>query len=151
MTLDFPLDRPAILFNIEHFLVSLKTYRTNVKKKKKKHSIYQKIWKTQQCHRTGKGQFSFQSHRRVRPKCSNNCTIAIISHASKVISKFSKPGFNHLWTENFQIFKVYLEKAEHQISNCQHPLDHKNIYLCFIDYAKAFECEDHNQLWKTFK
>ena len=34
MTLDFPLDRPSILFNIEHFLVSLKTYRTNAKKKK---------------------------------------------------------------------------------------------------------------------
>ena len=58
MTLDSPLDKPAILFNIAHLLVSLKTYRNNVKKKTQ-NSTYQKIWKTQQCHRTGKGQFSF--------------------------------------------------------------------------------------------
>ena len=43
-------------------------------------------------------------------------------------------------------------------SNCQHPLDHqkarelqKNIYFCFIDYAKAFDCVDHNKLWKILK
>ena len=53
-------------------------------------------------------------------------------------------------------------------SNCQHPLDHwksndlfpdvdvpvmfqKNIYFCFIAYAKAFDCVDHNKLWKIFK
>jgi len=45
-----------------------------------------------------------------------------------------------------------------QKSNCQHPLDHekskssrKNIYFCFIDYAKAFDCVDHNKLWKILK
>ena len=45
-----------------------------------------------------------------------------------------------------------------QRSNCQHPLDHgkskssrKNIYFCFIDYAKAFHCVDHNELWKILK
>ena len=54
---------------------------------------------------------------------------------------------------NFQMFKLDLEKAEDQRSNCQHPLDHwkakefqKNIYFCFIDYAKAFDCVDHNKL-----
>ena len=42
-------------------------------------------------------------------------------------------------------------------SNCQHPLDHrkskfqKNIYFCFIDYAKVFDCVDHNKLWKILK
>ena len=44
-------------------------------------------------------------------------------------------------------------------SNCQHLLDNgkskrvpeKNIYLCFIDYAKAFDCVDHNKLWKILK
>src|SRR5574337_301134 len=41
--------------------------------------------------------------------------------------------------------------------NCQHPLDHrkrefqKNIYFCFIDYAKAFDCVDPNKLWKIVK
>ena len=45
-----------------------------------------------------------------------------------------------------------------QKSNCKHPLDHekaresqKNIYFCFIDYAKAFDCVDHNKLWKILK
>ena len=45
-----------------------------------------------------------------------------------------------------------------QRSNCQHPLDHQkskripeNIYICFIDYAKAFDCVDHNKLWKILK
>ena len=28
---------------------------------------------------------------------------------------------------------------------------HKNIYFCFIDYAKAFDCVDHNKLWKIIK
>ena len=38
--------------------------------------------------------------------------MALISHTSKVISKFSKWGFHCMWTENFQMFKMYLEKAE---------------------------------------
>ena len=45
-----------------------------------------------------------------------------------------------------------------QRSNCQHPLIiekarefHKNIYFCFIDYAKTFECVDHNKLWKILQ
>ena len=45
-----------------------------------------------------------------------------------------------------------------QRSNCQHLLDHwkskrvpKNIYLCFIDYAKAFDCVDHNKQWKILQ
>ena len=51
------------------------------------------------------------------------------------------------------------KKAEEQRSNCQHQLDHrkrkrvpeKNIYFCFIDYAKAFDCLNHNKLWKILK
>ena len=57
---------------------------------------------------------------------------------------------------NFQMFNLDLEKAEEPEINCQHPLDHrkgkkipeKNIYFCFINYAKAFDCVDHNKLWK---
>ena len=52
---------------------------------------------------------------------------------------------------NFQMFKLVLEKAGNQRSNCQHLLIierarefQKNIYFCFSDYAKAFECVDHN-------
>ena len=61
-----------------------------------------------------------------------------------------------MWTVNFQMFKLVLEKAEEL--NCQHPLDHgkgrkfqKNIYFCFIDCAKAFDCVDHNKLWEILE
>ena len=57
------------------------------------------------------------------------------------------------------MFKLDLEKAEEP--NCQHMLDHqkkqessrKNIYFCFIDYAKAFDCVDHNsgKFWKRWE
>ena len=63
-----------------------------------------------------------------------------------------------MWTVNFQMFKLDLEKVENQRSNCQHLLDHQkskrvpeNIYFCIIDYAKAFDCVDYNTLWKFWK
>ena len=49
------------------------------------HSVYQQIWKIQQWPRTGKGQFSFQSQRKAMPKNAQKHTIALISHASKVM------------------------------------------------------------------
>ena len=59
---------------------------------------------------------------------------------------------------NFQIFKLVLEKAEEREIKLQHPLIiekprefHKNIHFCFIDCAKAFDCVDHNKLWKILK
>ena len=63
-------------------------------------------------HRTGKGQFSFQSQRKAMPKSVHYCTIALISRASKVRLKFFKPGFNSTWTLNFQRFKLNLENPE---------------------------------------
>ena len=76
----------------------------------------------------------------------------------KECSKFSKPGFSNMWTMNFLMFKLVLEKAEEpdQIANICWIIKkasefQKNIYFCFIDYAKAFDCVDHNKLWKFFK
>ena len=58
---------------------------------------------------TGLEKVSFHAN----PKeCSNCHTIALISHASKICSKFSKWGFNSIWNDNFQMFKLDLEKAE---------------------------------------
>ena len=51
------------------------------------HSICQQIWKTQHGHRIGKNQFSFQSQRRQCKECSNYQTIALISHANKIMLK----------------------------------------------------------------
>ena len=67
---------------------------------------------------------------------------------------------------NFQMFKLVLEEAEEPEiklpTSARSPKKHKqqkkktrnfqkNIYFCFIDYAKAFDCVDHNKLWKTLK
>ena len=60
---------------------------------------------------------------------------------------------------NFQMFKLVLEKAEEpEIKLPTSPgslkkqeNSEKNIYFCFIDYAKAFDCVDHNKLWKILK
>ena len=63
---------------------------------------------------TGLKNFSFHSNPKERQcqRMFNYCTIALISHASKVCSKFSKPGFGNMWTVNFHMFKRVVEKAE---------------------------------------
>ena len=64
-------------------------------------------------HRTGKGQFSFQSQRKATPMNVQTTTQLHSSHTLvKWYSKFFKSGFNSTWTENFQVFKLVLEKAE---------------------------------------
>ena len=59
---------------------------------------------------------------------------------------------------NFQMFKLDLEKAEEpeiklptSVGSQKKQEFQKNIYFCFIDYAKAFDCMDHNKLWKIIQ
>ena len=60
---------------------------------------------------------------------------------------------------NFQMFKLVLGKAEEPEikwpksvgSSKKRESSRKNIYFCFIDYAKAFDCVDHNKLWKILQ
>ena len=58
---------------------------------------------------------------------------------------------------NFQMFKLVLEKAEEPeiklttSAGSSKKQEQKNIYFCFIDYAKAFECVDHNTQWKILQ
>ena len=64
-----------------------------------------------------------------------------------------------MWTMNFQMFKLALKKVRgtrDQIANIFWIIEkarefQKNIYFCFIDYAKAFDFVDHNKLWKILK
>ena len=63
-----------------------------------------------------------------------------------------------MWTVNFQMFKMVLEKAEEpeiklptSSGSSKKQEFQKNIYFCFIDYAKAFDCVDHNKLWTILK
>ena len=72
-----------------------------------------KFGKLSSGHRTGKGQFSFQSQREGMPKNAQTTAQLHSSHMLvKKCSKFSKPGFSNTWTVNFQMFKLVLEKAE---------------------------------------
>ena len=52
---------------------------------------------------------------------------------------------------NFEMFKLVLEKPEEPEINLPTREFQKNIYFCFIDHAKAFDCVDHNKLWKILK
>ena len=64
-----------------------------------------------------------------------------------------------MWKVNFQVFKLVLEKTEEPKIKLQTSAGsskkqeefQKNIYFCFIDYAKAFDCMDRNKLWKILK
>ena len=68
------------------------------------------------------------------------------------------PGFSNTWTVNFQMLKLVLEKSEEaeiklptSAGSSKKEEFQKSIYFCFIDYAKAFDCVDHNKLWKILK
>ena len=57
-----------------------------------------------------------------------------------------------------QMYKLDLEKAEEERSTCLHSLDHRKsngipkiIYICFIDYAEAFDWVGHIKLWKILE
>ena len=63
-----------------------------------------------------------------------------------------------MWTKNFQIFKLDLEKAKKleiklltSFGSSKKQEFQKNIYFCFIAYAKSFDCVDHNKLWKILQ
>ena len=89
---------------------------------------------------TRKGQFSFQSLRKAMPKNAQTTAQLHSSHTLvKWYLKFSKPGFSNIWTVNFQMFKLVLEKAEE--SEIKLPTSdgsskkqefQKNICFCFI-------------------
>ena len=107
--------------------------------------------------RTGKGQFLLQSKRKAMPKgCSNYCTIALISHASKVMLKILQARLQqHM---NFQIFKQDLEKAGEPEVNCLHPFDHwknkrapgKYLLLLYWLCQSLWLCGSH-KLWKILQ
>ena len=114
------------------------------------------IWKSQKWPQDWKRSVFIPIPKKGNAKeCSNYCTVAFISHSSKVMLKFCKPDFNNTWTVNFQMFKLDLEKAEKSKikfptsagpSKKQENSRKKNIYFCLIDYTKAFYYVDENKL-----
>ena len=92
-------------------------------------------------------------------ECSNYRTIALLSHASKVMLKILQARLQQYMNRELPDIQAGFRKGRgtrDQIANIRWIIEkarkfHKNIYFCFIDYAKAFDCVDHNKLWKTLK
>ena len=124
------------------------------------HSICQKIWKTQQWSQEWKRSVFIPTPKMTNVKeCSNYHTIARISHVSKVMLKIRQARFQQYM--NWELLDVQAgfrkgRGSRDQIVNIHWTTEkareiQKNIYLCFIDYAKAFDCVNHNKLWKILK
>ena len=89
-------------------------------------------------------------------ECLNYCTIALISHASKVMPKILQARLQQYVNSALLDVQAGFRKGRDQIANICWIIGKasefkKNIYFCFIDYAKAFDCVDHNKLWKILK
>ena len=90
---------------------------------------------------------------------SNYRTIALISHASKVMLKILQARLQQFVNCELPDDQTGFRKGRgtrDQIANIRWIMEkarefQKNIYLCFLDYAKAFDCVDHNKLWKILK
>ena len=92
-------------------------------------------------------------------KCSNYCIIALISHISKVLLKILQARLPQYMNREHPDVQAEFRKdrgTRDQIANIHWITKRarefqKNIYFCFSDYAKAFDCVDHNQLWKILQ
>ena len=92
-------------------------------------------------------------------ECSNYRTIARISHTSKVMLKILQARLQQYVNHEFPDVQADFRKGRgtrDQIASSHWIMEkarefQKNIYFCFIDYAKAFDCVDHNELWKILK
>ena len=89
-------------------------------------------------------------------ECSNYGTIALISHTSKVMLKILQARLQQYVNHELPDVQAGFRKGRDQIANIHWIIEkagefQKNIYFCFIDYAKDFDCVDHNKLWKMLK
>ena len=119
------------------------------------HSICQHIWKTQQWPQDWKRSVFIPTPKKGNAKeCSNYCTIALLSHASKVMLKILQARLQQYVNLELPDVQAGFRKGRgtrDQIANFRWIMEkarefQKNIYFCFTDYAKAFDCVDHNKL-----
>uniref|UniRef100_A0AC11DD69 Uncharacterized protein n=2 Tax=Ovis aries TaxID=9940 RepID=A0AC11DD69_SHEEP len=124
------------------------------------HSICQHIWKIQQWPQDWKKSVFIPIPKKGNAKeCSNYHTIALISHARKVMLKILRARLQQYVNHEFPDVQAGFRKGRgtrDQIANILWIIEkarefQKNIYFCFIDYAKAFDCVHHNKLWKILK
>ena len=92
-------------------------------------------------------------------ECSNYRTIALISHVSKVMLKILQGRLQWYVNRELPDIQAGFRKGRgtrDQIANIRWIMEkarefQKNIYFCFIGYNKAFDCVDHNKLWKILQ
>ena len=118
-----------------------------------------KFGKLSSSHRTGKDHFSFQSQRREMSKNVQTTTqLSSFHKLARLRSKSFKLVFSRTWTglPHIQVGFRKGKESRDQIANICWIIEkarefQKNIYFSFTDYTKAFDCVDHNKLWKIFK
>ena len=124
------------------------------------HSICQQIWNTHPWLLDWKRSvFTPFSKKGNAKECSNYCTIALISHTSKVMLKILQAKLQQYVNCELPDVQVGFRKGRgtrDQTANVLWIMEkarefQKNMYFCFIDYTKAFDCVDHHKLWKILK
>ena len=124
------------------------------------HSIHQQIWKTQQRPQDWKRSVFIPIPKKGKAKeCSNYHTIALISHTSKVMLKMLQARLQQYMNPELPEVQAGFRKGRgtrDQMANIHWIIENprefqQNIYFCFIDYAKSFDCVHHNKLQKIFK
>ena len=117
-------------------------------------STWQQIWKTQQWPQDWKRSVFIPIPKKGNAKeCSNYRTIALISHASKVMLKILQARLQQYVNRELPDVQAGFRKSRgtrDQIANIRWIIEkarefQKNIYFCFLDYAKAFDCVDHKK------
>ena len=124
------------------------------------HSICQQIWETQQWPQDWKRSVFIPIPKEGNAKvCSNYRTIALISHTSKVMLKILQARLQQYMNCELSDVQAGFRKGRgtrDQIANIRWIMEkarefQKSINFCFIDYAKAFDCVDHNKLGEILK
>ena len=124
------------------------------------YSVSQQIWKTHQWPQDWKRSVFIPFPKKGNAKeCSNYRTIALISHASKVMLKILQARLQQYVNHELPDVQAGFRKdrgTRDQISNIRWIIEkarefQENIYFCFNDYTKAFDCVDHHKLWEILK
>ena len=122
------------------------------------HSICQQIWKTHQWPQDWKRSVFIPIPKKGNDKeCSNYHTIALISHASKVMLKILQARLQQYMNHELPDVQAGFRKgrgARDQIANIRWIIKKAREFqknICFIDYTKAFVSVDYNKLWKILK
>ena len=122
------------------------------------HSICQQIWKTQQWPQDWKRSVFIPTPKKSNAKeCSNYCTIALISHASKIMFKILQVRLQ--WYVNQELPDVQAgfrngRRTRDQILNIRWIIEKARKFqknFCFIDCSKVFDYVNHDKLWKILR